>query len=119
MITKLLSELRHAITCRSTAARGERTLLRRAFADIDANKSGLIDMQEFTDALERFGLHTASHGRGGAGGLGNHVVEALFNYFDADGNGSIEYSEFEEALLQPERPAPPPIINVKPRNRAF
>ena len=117
-ISRLTQELRQSIQSRGSGNQSERMVLRKAFADIDTDRSGLIDINEFCRALERFGLHTAQHGlRGGVGGLGKEVVEALFKSFDRDGSGYLDYPEFEEALLQPERPAPPPAIRSKPRIR--
>ena len=118
VVTKLVQELRWAIQARASTGAGERGTLRKAFADIDADKSGYIEKKEFCLALERFGLHTAQYGRkGGAGGLGGEVVDALFDHFDTDRSGTLDYGEFEEKLLQPERPAPPPKVQAKPRLR--
>jgi len=117
-VARLQRELRESIMARTSYHRGERGTLRKAFADFDTDSTGLIDITEFSRALERFGLHTAEHGlKGGAGGVSRELVQALFNSFDTDRSGSLDYAEFEEALLQPERPHPPPMINTKPRMR--
>ena len=117
-IEHLTQELRRNITAKSSAHRGERGCLRKAFQDIDADKSGYIEMDEFCKALERFGLHTSERGLpGGRGGLSKEVVQALFDSFDRDGSGALGFDEFEEALLMPERPAPPPMLRTKPRLR--
>ena len=117
-IMRLTQELRQSIHARSCTGRGEKSILRKAFKDIDADNSGTIEMPEFLRALERFGLHTSTTGlKGGRGGVDDIAVRALFESFDADGNGYLDYAEFEEKLLQPERPAPPPQIRTKPRVR--
>ena len=118
VITRLTTQLRESIQARSMSTAGERSALRKAFKDIDADHSGLIDLPEFCAALERFGLHTANTGlKGGSGGINDETVKALFDFFDADHSGTLTYAEFEEALLQPERPMAAPLIRVKPRVR--
>ena len=118
VIVRLRRELRENILAKASAHSGERSQLRKAFHDIDADGSGLIDYAEFIRALERFGLHTLNYGlKGGAGGLSEETVRALFDSFDADGSGYLEMKEFEEALLMPERPAPAPAFRAKPRLR--
>ena len=84
VITRLTTQLRESIQARSMSTAGERSALRKAFKDIDADHSGLIDLPEFCAALERFGLHTANTGlKGGSGGINDETVKALFDFFDA------------------------------------
>lgn len=95
VVQNLAVQLRENIRAKTTAQSGERGALRKAFADIDTDKSGLIDEKEFCLALERFGLHTQQHGlQGGAGGLSKEVVTALFDSFDADNSGYLDYQEY-------------------------
>lgn len=121
VVVKLTQELRENIKARSSTHLGEMGALRKAFRDIDADKSGYIEIDEFCKALERFGLHTADRGLpGGRGGISSEVVQALFNSFDSDGSGSLDMAEFEEALLQPERQNNIDVaIRVKQRARAM
>lgn len=61
--------------------------------------SGSVDVHEFTKALEYLGLHTAEGGLPGAGGLPVDVVTGLFERYDKDKSGHIDYEEFCGAIL--------------------
>lgn len=74
-----------------------------AFKALDKDGSGGVNINEFINALERFGMHVAGM-RPGVGGLSKEVVQALFNKYDSDGSGSISYSEFAHALFEKDDP---------------
>jgi len=61
---------------------------RAAFEGVDLNSDNLIDRSEMQSALVDLGLSLASE-----------KTATLFTAFDADKNGAIDYSEFEELLL--------------------
>jgi calcium-binding protein CML len=64
--------------------------LKSAFDDIDTNRNGLLCTPEFAAALERFGFD-----------LTDDQIALLASKYDADGNGQIDYEEFERALGRP------------------
>ena len=118
----------------------ESRALKRAFSSFDTDSNDKVDFNEFIRAMEHFGLHTSEYGlKGGAGGLGRNVAQALFDRFDTAGDGALSYPEvsavvrkkviscdfslsrvrtclqFEAALLQKVPPHPAPQI-TKPRS---
>lgn len=64
------------------------------------NPQGNVDAHEFAKALEYLGLHTAEGGLPGAGGLPEAVVMGLFDRYDTDRSGSVDYDEFCSAILK-------------------
>lgn len=84
-------------------------IVERAFSDFDRDNSKSISIDEFIKALERFGMHVQGR-RPGVGGLPLGVVQALFDKYDADGSGCIDYTEFTKGLFRKddELAAPPP-----------
>ena len=64
----------------------------RSFGDFDTDSSKSVSINEFIAALERYGMHVAGR-RPGAGGLPMAVVQALFDKYDVDSSGSIDYKE--------------------------
>lgn len=85
VLMRLQLELRESIRARTSSQHGERSTLRKAFNNIDTDRSGMLSIEEFSRALERFGLHTADYGlKGGAGGVSSEVVKALFDSFDSE-----------------------------------
>ena len=84
-------------------------VVERAFNDFDADGSRNVSISEFISALERFGMHVAGK-RPGVGGLPMDVVQALFDKYDKDGSGAIDYKEFTTGLFaaDDEQAKPPP-----------
>ena len=60
-----------------------------AFEVFDDQQVGLLDEDEFHFALEYLGIK-----------LSDEKIERLFNSFDTDKSGTIDYTEFREAFLQ-------------------
>ena len=58
-----------------------------AFVQIDANNDGLIDLQEFTAALQKQGISNKQD------------IKKYFEAINQDGTGKIKYSEFVAAEL--------------------
>jgi hypothetical protein len=61
-----------------------------AFRHLDTNGSGVIGLDEFIKALERFGMHVSGV-RPGPGGMPRETCQALFNKYDVDGSGNLSY----------------------------
>lgn len=64
----------------------------RSFGDFDTDQSKSVTINEFIAALERYGMHVSGR-RPGAGGLPMGVVQALFDKYDVDSSGTIDYKE--------------------------
>jgi len=58
------------------------------FKFFDINNSGSLDINEFRKAIERVGIMIPTQ----------QDLEALFNLYDKDNNGCINYAEFGEAV---------------------
>jgi Ca2+-binding EF-hand superfamily protein len=54
---------------------------------IDDDKNHLLSSSEFTKAMRETNL-----------GLSQDEINALFQYFDSDGNGSIDFEEFLQGV---------------------
>jgi len=102
-VDRLEQQLRDALFARTTAHMAEHRVLTSAFQKFDTDMSGSVDMREFSLALEHLGLHQADAGLPGQGGLAPGVVGALFRRYDVDGSGHLEYAEFRDAMLAPDK----------------
>ena len=71
------------------ASRGARGIigLGRQFKIMDDNGSRTLDTYEFTKAMKDYML-----------GFSDSEITQLFNYFDVDRSGSIDYNEFIRAI---------------------
>jgi hypothetical protein len=67
---------------------GQREIYNK-FKALDRNNSGGVDMYEFTQVLEWFGMK-----------IGKREVIALFGEYDLDGDGTVTYQEFLTAIQQ-------------------
>ena len=71
----------------------------KVYKMFDTDGSGAVSMSEFVKTLERFGMHVAGQ-RPGIGGLPMDVVQSLFDKYDKDSSGQIDYKEFTAALFK-------------------
>jgi uncharacterized protein YbcV (DUF1398 family) len=124
-VRKLEQQLRDALFARTNHRISEQTVLKQAFVRFDTDQSGSVDFKEYCKALEYLGLHmetkvvdptrqrTAHNsvhaldvprqqhpGIPGLGGVSLRVVTALFEKFDADHSGTIDYEEFVDQLIK-------------------
>jgi len=67
-------------------------LLRKAFLNIDKDRSGTLTVDEIRSALQNWNLYQESPERF------EKMLKALFARADADGNGTIDYEEFAANL---------------------
>jgi Ca2+-binding EF-hand superfamily protein len=66
--------------------------IRKVFRTYDEDKSGLISKKELRHVLKNLGV-----------GLNEVETNALFEVFDANGDGGIKYDEFTSAVFAPSR----------------
>ena len=78
------------------ASRGARGIigLGKQFRIMDDNNSRSLDIYEFTKAVKDYML-----------GFSDSEIKTLFNYFDVDRGGSVDYDEFIRILRGPMNPA--------------
>jgi Ca2+-binding EF-hand superfamily protein len=78
------------------ASRGARGIigLGKQFRIMDDNNSRSLDLYEFTKAMKDYML-----------GFNDSEIKALYNYFDFDRSGSVDYDEFIRTLRGPMNPA--------------
>ena len=71
-------------------ARGARGIngIKRTFKVMDDNNSKTLDPYEFTKALKDYRIPIAEE-----------EYQTVFNLFDRDGNGEIDYDEFLRAIV--------------------
>lgn len=60
------------------------------FREWDTNGDGLIQRDEFHDAVRLLGFDAAD--------VPNEAIDALFDELDADGSGECEYHELKQAI---------------------
>jgi len=78
------------------ASRGARGIigLGKQFRIMDDNNSRSLDLYEFTKAVKDYML-----------GFNDAEIKTLYNYFDVDRSGSVDYDEFIRSLRGPMNPA--------------
>ena len=71
------------------AARGQGLMaLRKLFKELDYDNSGTIDREEFTKGIQRMNIHPT-----------RESLTKILDYYDDDGNGTIEFDEFIGSVL--------------------
>jgi Ca2+-binding EF-hand superfamily protein len=66
----------------------EEYVLRGIFKDFDINKSGALTVDEFNLMLIKLAIQ-----------VDRKYAQALFNRFDTNGNGSIDFEEFASWII--------------------
>lgn len=61
----------------------------KSFKYFDLNGNGVVDLQEFIKVIEKIGVIVQSV----------EEVEAIFNVYDADHSGALDYNEFAAILF--------------------
>ena len=71
------------------AARGQGLMaLRKLFKELDYDNSGYIDREEFAKGIMRMNIHPTKES-----------LAKILDYYDDDGNGTIEFEEFIASVL--------------------
>ena len=99
-INALEKLLKQSLYRKSKQEGDEERTLKDAFKQFDTDGSGQITLDEFCNAMARFGLQVASEilpGRS-SGGVRPEALHALFHRYDADGSGQLDYQEFARGL---------------------
>eukprot|EP00606_Chrysophyceae_sp_TOSAG23-5_P000755 GSChrysophyteH2.ASY1.ANO1.454.1 assembled CDS len=86
-IQKIVDEVRAQIEDYLGDGAGAASRIKEVFADIDRNNDGQIDQHEFIKALKMLRAN-----------LSMADVDIVYDYYDADSNGGLDYDEFIRLL---------------------
>lgn len=82
-------ELKNKLSEKTKGSQSEETVLRKSFKFFDLNDSGAVEPDEFAKAIEKIGIQIPTQ----------QDLQVLFNIYDVDGSGSIDYHEFSAGLF--------------------
>ena len=82
-------ELRQKLDQKSTTRMSEETILLRAFKYFDLDNSGCVSFSEWLKALEKIGMVLTDLSQ----------MRDLFNFYDVDRSGELDYKEFVDMLM--------------------
>ena len=85
-------EIRNKLSLKSNGKQGEETLLVKAFKYFDLDNSGECSKDEWLKALTKIGVT----------GFNDQKLLELFDAYDENGNGSLDYKEFTKAVFSDE-----------------
>jgi UMP-CMP kinase len=93
--TPLLARVRHIfrekVRQKTINTKSEVENLRLVFKYFDLSNSGTVNFNQFKQAVQRFGIY-----------LDDNTLAALFDEFDTEGSGRIDYLRFAVALYEEE-----------------
>jgi Ca2+-binding EF-hand superfamily protein len=86
-IRSIIEDLQDAILTELGPGAGSARQVKRIFSDIDLNDDGKIDKKEFQKAMHMLKLP-----------IGEREADFIFEKYDRDGNGRLNYSEFIDLI---------------------
>ena len=84
--------LRTKLGQKITATQSEETYLNRCFKHFDSDNDGALSFSEWLKGIEKIGVILPSI----------DDAKALFEYYDSNQSGAVEYKEFAASLYHPE-----------------
>jgi len=88
-------ELKNKLAEKTKGAQSEESVLKKAFKYFDLNDNGTVEPDEFAKAIEKIGIQIPT----------KQDLNTLFNIYDLDGSGAIDYNEFSTVLFGKGTPA--------------
>lgn len=82
-------ELKNKLSEKTRGAQSEEQVLLKAFKYFDLNDNGTVEPDEFAKAIEKIGIQIPTR----------QDLEMLFNIYDVDGSGGLDYKEFSSAVF--------------------
>jgi len=82
-------ELKNKLSEKTKGAQSEQQVLMKAFKYFDLNDNGSVEPDEFAKAIEKIGIQIPTQ----------KDLNMLFNIYDADGSGALDYKEFSSAVF--------------------
>jgi Ca2+-binding EF-hand superfamily protein len=81
--------LKNKLQEKTKGAQSEETVLKKSFKYFDLNDNGVVEPDEFAKAIEKIGIQIPTQ----------RDLNTLFNLYDADGSGTLDYAEFSNGLF--------------------
>jgi Ca2+-binding EF-hand superfamily protein len=82
-------ELKNKLSEKTRGAQSEEAVLMKSFKYFDLNDNGVVEPDEFAKAIEKIGIQIPTRGD----------LEMLFNIYDADRSGALDYKEFASGVF--------------------
>lgn len=82
-------ELKNKLSEKTRGAQSEEQVLLKAFKYFDLNDNGVVEPDEFAKAIEKIGIQIPT----------KQDLDMLFNIYDVDGSGGLDYKEFSSAVF--------------------
>ena len=82
--------LKAKLAAKSSGATNEETVLLKAFKYFDLNNNGTVEPEEFAKAVEKIGIMIPTR----------QDLDTLYNIYDKDQSGSLDYREFASEIFQ-------------------
>jgi len=82
-------ELKNKLSQKASGVQSEEQVLLKAFKYFDLNNNGTVEPEEFAKAIEKIGIMIPTR----------QDLDALYNCYDADKSGSLEYREFASGVF--------------------
>lgn len=82
-------ELKNKLSEKTKGAQSEQQVLMKSFKYFDLNDNGTVEPDEFAKAIEKIGIQIPTQ----------KDLNMLFNIYDADGSGALDYKEFSSAVF--------------------
>jgi len=82
-------ELKNKLSEKTRGAQSEAQVLMKAFKYFDLNDNGVVEPDEFAKAIEKIGIQIPTR----------QDLDMLFNIYDVDQSGALDYKEFSSAVF--------------------
>jgi Ca2+-binding EF-hand superfamily protein len=82
-------ELKNKLSEKTRGAQSEQQVLLKSFKYFDLNDNGVVEPDEFAKAIEKIGIQIPT----------KQDLDMLFNIYDVDGSGGLDYKEFSAAVF--------------------
>merc|ERR1712060_280712 len=84
--------LKQKLSQKSTGVQSEEAVLLKAFKYFDLNNNGTVEPDEFAKAVEKIGIMIPTR----------QDLDTLYNLYDKDQSGTLDYREFASEIFQRE-----------------
>ncbi len=85
--------IKQKLSQKCTATQSEETVLNRCFKYFDIDNNGTVSLDEWYKAIEKIGVIVPTL----------EDLKSLYEYYDTDKSGELDYKEFADALFRPDQ----------------